>query len=117
MIFKAKRKLSESKCVITIAVIEKTAAGTIRKFPANEISSYLNQGNPKQQLANLGVEAIIARQKITEDQISAYLSNVPVGMNGLMWKKAIDENPNSKQCVPVPIIGNFRFFFYKYFLK
>ncbi|CAB3985023.1 nucleoporin p54-like, partial [Paramuricea clavata] len=87
------KPLPEDKTEVVIYLLERDASGNSRRFPASEVSKFLNQGNAKIQLQALGVSKVIAKADLTEDQLNMYLSNPPAGIHPILWEQARKDNP------------------------
>ncbi|XP_055611331.1 probable nucleoporin Nup54 isoform X2 [Uranotaenia lowii] len=100
------KSLGENKCQIIIYVEEKsTTSNETKRVLATEVSNYLNQPTPKQQLSTLGVESVVALVLPEEDQLKEYLDNPPKGIDPRMWQQAKIDNPDPKRFIPVPMVG------------
>lgn len=102
------RALSDTRAQCVIYVEERTGAGVadVKRIPATEVAAYLQQPQPKQQLATgLGVEQVLASVLPDDDQLREYLETAPKGIDGRMWRQAITDNPDATRLIPVPIIG------------
>lgn len=99
------KSTKETKSQVTIFVSEKSATGTTRKIPANELVAYLSQGMQRTQLTQMGVENIFPQVKLDPSQLKEYLENPPCSINARLWTQAQLDNPNPDQYIPVPMIG------------
>ncbi|XP_028397776.1 nucleoporin p54-like [Dendronephthya gigantea] len=99
------KPLPEDKTEVVVYLLERDASGNSRRFPASEVSKYLNQTSMKTQLQSLGVLKVIAKADLTEDQLNMYLSNPPAGIHPILWEQARKDNPQPHRLVPVPILG------------
>ncbi|XP_074033237.1 nuclear pore complex protein Nup54 isoform X1 [Leptinotarsa decemlineata] len=99
------RAISENQTEVKIAVSEKGVTGCSRKIPATDLSSFLNQPVQKQQLSSVGITAITPFITPTKAELEEYLKHPPPGIDVQMWQAAIQDNPNPKKYIPVPING------------
>ncbi|CAG9822399.1 unnamed protein product [Phaedon cochleariae] len=99
------KAISDTQTEVRITVSEKGVTGSTRKVPASDLSAFLNQPAQKQQLANVGVSAIGACVTPSKAELEEYLKNPPPGIDPQMWQAAIQDNPNPKKYIPVPING------------
>jgi len=100
------KKIDEGKSEITIFVKEQKADGTSRKVPASELATGLNQQNVKSQLAtSIGLEDVVVRTSLSSEQIKAILDAPPACIDPVIWKQAIQMNPDEKKMIPVPMLG------------
>eukprot|EP00088_Acartia_fossae_P035951 TRINITY_DN370_c0_g1_i6.p1 TRINITY_DN370_c0_g1~~TRINITY_DN370_c0_g1_i6.p1 ORF type:complete len:633 (-),score=194.92 TRINITY_DN370_c0_g1_i6:154-2052(-) len=89
-----------------VVVIEESAPnGQVRKVPATEMSTFLNQPAQAQNLKTLGVEMVIPKTSISDSDLKDYLATPPKGIDPRLWKQAQDDNPNPKVYIPVPLLG------------
>lgn len=99
------REVKEGKSQVMIYVTEKSATGTTRKIPANELVNHYSQNMQKNQLVQMGVENLFAQVKPDLTLLKDYLDNPPCNINPILWKQAQLENPNPNMYIPVPMIG------------
>ncbi|XP_052894560.1 probable nucleoporin Nup54 isoform X1 [Anopheles moucheti] len=100
------KSINDSKVQVIIYIEEKsTISNEIKRVLATEVASYLNQPMPKQQLAQLGIDSVVALVLPEEDQLKEYLDNPPKGIDPRMWEQAKIDNPDPKRFIPVPMIG------------
>ncbi|XP_055621029.1 probable nucleoporin Nup54 isoform X2 [Toxorhynchites rutilus septentrionalis] len=100
------KTVGENKSQIVIYVEEKSmTSNETKRILATEVSNYLNQPTPKQQISTMGVETIVALVLPEEDQLKEYLENPPKGIDPRMWQQAKIDNPDPKRFIPVPMIG------------
>lgn len=101
------KEQEDKKSQIVIYVEEKSqfAPNDTKRILATDVSNYLNQPNVKPQLANLGIEDVLALVLPDEDQLKEYLDNPPKGIDPRMWRQAKVDNPDPKKFIPVPMIG------------
>ncbi|CAB3370193.1 Hypothetical predicted protein [Cloeon dipterum] len=97
------RGSSNDTTQILITVSEKSAAGQTRKMPATDYANFLN--NSKTQLASIGVNSITAVVSPSQEEIQAYLSSPPIGIEPRLWHQAQLDNPDPKRYIPVPMVG------------
>ncbi|KAJ6635578.1 putative nucleoporin Nup54 [Pseudolycoriella hygida] len=98
--------LADNKSQLVIFVEEKSQiSNETKKILATELCNFLNQPLAKSQVANMGVEQVIAMVLPDEDLLKEYLENAPKGIDPRMWKQAKHDNPDPKKFIPVPIIG------------
>ncbi|KFB44965.1 AGAP006031-PA-like protein [Anopheles sinensis] len=100
------KSISDSKVQVVMYVEEKsTISNETKRVLATELAGYLNQPMPKQQLASLGIESVVALVLPEDDQLKEYLDNPPKGIDPRMWEQAKMDNPDPKRFIPVPMIG------------
>ncbi|KAH1022783.1 hypothetical protein HUJ04_012128 [Dendroctonus ponderosae] len=99
------KALCDTQTEVKICVSEKGVTGCSRKIPATELAAFLNQPTQKQQLANVGVIAMSPFVTPSKAELEEYLKNPPPGIDQQMWQAAIQDNPNPKKYIPVPING------------
>nr|CAH7743766.1 unnamed protein product [Callosobruchus chinensis] len=99
------RALSESQTELKITVTEKGVTGTSRKIPATDLAAFLNQSQQKQQLTNVGVTSITPYVTPSKTELEEYLKHPAPGIDAQMWQAAVQDNPNPKKYIPVPING------------
>nr|XP_002127610.1 nucleoporin p54-like isoform X2 [Ciona intestinalis] len=101
------REIPDNKTEITIYVNEQSSAiGSVRRVLASELHRFLQQTNIQQQLKQqLLVEACVPRMAMSEDKVRALLVNPPSGIDPVIWEQAKLDNPNTKNLIPVPMIG------------
>nr|CAI5859905.1 unnamed protein product [Callosobruchus analis] len=99
------RALSESQTELKITVTEKGVTGTSRKIPAIDLAAFLNQPQQKQQLTNVGVTSITPYVTPSKAELEEYLKHPAPGIDAQMWQAAVQDNPNPKKYIPVPING------------
>ncbi|XP_030765528.1 nucleoporin p54-like [Sitophilus oryzae] len=99
------KAISESQTEVKICVSEKGVTGTSRKIPATDLATFLNQPNQKQQLMNVGVTGVTPFVTPSRAELEEYLKNPPAGIDQQMWQAAVQDNPNPKKYIPVPING------------
>lgn len=100
------KALSETKAQLVIYIEEKSQnSNETKRYNATETSQFLNQPMSKSQLANLGVEDVLALVLPDDDLLKEYLEMPPKGIDPRMWKQAIDDNPDATKFIPVPMIG------------
>ncbi|CAH2002285.1 unnamed protein product [Acanthoscelides obtectus] len=99
------RALTESQTELKVTVTEKGVTGTGRKIPATDLAAFFNQPQQKQQLTNVGVTSITPYVTPSKAELEEYLKHPPSGIDNQMWLAAIQDNPNPKKYIPVPING------------
>ncbi|XP_018565499.1 nucleoporin p54 [Anoplophora glabripennis] len=99
------KAVSDTQTEVKITVAEKGVTGSSRKIPASDLSAFLNQPTQKQQLANVGVSSITPFVTPSKAELEEYLKQPPPGIDLQMWQAAIQDNPNPKKYIPVPING------------
>ncbi|XP_072390623.1 nucleoporin p54-like [Diabrotica undecimpunctata] len=99
------RALSANQTEVRIVVQEKGVTGTSRKIPASDLANFLNQPMPKQQLSTVMVTSITPYVTPSKAELEEYLKNPPSGTDLQMWRAAIDDNPDPKKYIPVPVNG------------
>ncbi|XP_030381799.1 probable nucleoporin Nup54 [Scaptodrosophila lebanonensis] len=101
------KELDNKKCQMIIYVEEKQthAPNESKRILSTDVANYLNQGNVKQQLTNIGVSEVLSLVVSDEDQLKDYLENPPPGVDPRLWSQAKLENPDPKKYIPVPMIG------------
>ncbi|KAL3178226.1 hypothetical protein MRX96_038738 [Rhipicephalus microplus] len=99
------KSLEANRCELVVYVMERAPTGQTRRFPSNEVVSYLEQATVKPQLTNMGVHSVISKAAATKDWLKAYLSSPPCGIDSLLWEQAKLDNPDPERLIPVPMIG------------
>lgn len=99
------KSLDVNRCELVVYVMERAPTGQTRRFPSNEVVSYLEQPTVKPQLTNMGVHSTISKAAGTKDWLKRYLANPPCGIDPLLWEQAKLDNPDPEQLIPVPMIG------------
>lgn len=100
------KSLTQTATQVVIYIEEKSqTSNEVKRISATETAAYLNQPNLKYQLTPIGIEEAIAIIPPDEDQLKQYLDNVPKGIDARMWKQAINDNPDPKKFIPVPLVG------------
>ncbi|KAJ8934338.1 hypothetical protein NQ314_013379 [Rhamnusium bicolor] len=99
------KAVSDNQTEVKITVSEKSVTGSTRKISASDLSAFLNQPTQKQQLSNVGVTSITPFVTPSKAELEEYLKQPPPGIDSQMWQAAIQDNPNSKKYIPVPING------------
>lgn len=99
------KSLPEDKTEVVIYLVERDASGNSRRYPASEVSNFLNQANTKSHLQTLGIEKVIAKASLSDEQLNWYLRNPPAGIHPILWEQARKDNPQPHRLVPVPILG------------
>ncbi|KAJ8921691.1 hypothetical protein NQ315_010601 [Exocentrus adspersus] len=99
------KAISDNQTEIKITVSEKGVTGSSRKIPASDLATFLNQPTPKHQLSTVGVVAINPFVTPSKAELEEYLKHPPPGIDLQMWQAAIQDNPNPKKYIPVPING------------
>ncbi|XP_008468161.1 probable nucleoporin Nup54 [Diaphorina citri] len=93
------------KTRVLFYVNEKQGSGANKRVSNTEVVNYLLQPAPKQQLAALGVYDVNVYQTLDEDTVNQYLEQPPPGINAILWKNAVRDNPDPEKFIPVPIVG------------
>lgn len=99
------KSLDVNRCELVVYVMERAPTGQTRRFPSNEVVSYLEQATVKSQLTNMGVHSVISKAAATKDWLKVYLNNPPCGIDTLLWEQAKLDNPDPERLIPVPMIG------------
>ncbi|XP_076253701.1 nuclear pore complex protein Nup54 [Rhynchophorus ferrugineus] len=99
------KAITDGQTEVKICVSEKGVTGTSRKIPATDLATFLNQPSQKQQLTNVGVSAVTPFVTPSKAELEEYLKQPPPGIDQQMWQAAIQDNPNPKKYIPVPING------------
>lgn len=99
------KSLDVNRCELVVYVMERAQTGQTRRFPSNEVVSYLEQATVKPQLTNMGVHSTISKAAASKDWLQHYLANPPCGIDPLLWEQAKLDNPDPERLIPVPMIG------------
>ncbi|KAG5878395.1 hypothetical protein JTB14_022675 [Gonioctena quinquepunctata] len=99
------KSVSDIQTEVRITVSERGVTGFSRKIPASFLSVFLNQPMQKQQLASVGVSSITPFVTPSKAELEEYLKHPPPGIDPQMWQAAVQDNPNPKKYIPVPING------------
>ncbi|KAI5719613.1 hypothetical protein M8J76_012561 [Diaphorina citri] len=76
------------------------ALGVNKRVSNTEVVNYLLQPAPKQQLVALGVYDVNVYQTLDEDTVNQYLEQPPPGINAILWKNAVRDNPDPEKFIP-----------------
>lgn len=96
---------SESSSLVFLYVEERAQNGQTRRIANTELCSFLLQPTTKSQLVSIGVVDVHTFTMPDKDQIQEYLNNPPAGIDQLVWKQAMADNPDSQKYLPVPLLG------------
>ncbi|CAG9859370.1 unnamed protein product [Phyllotreta striolata] len=99
------KSLSDNQTEVKVTVSEKGVTGNSRKIPASDLASFLNQPTQKQQLMTVGVISIAPFVTPSKAELEEYLKHPPPGIDAQMWQAAVQDNPNPKKYIPVPVNG------------
>uniref|UniRef100_L7M7C8 Putative nucleoporin 54 n=1 Tax=Rhipicephalus pulchellus TaxID=72859 RepID=L7M7C8_RHIPC len=99
------KSLDTNRCELVVYIMERAPTGQTRRFPSNEVVSYLEQATVKPQLTSMGVHSVISKAAATKEWLKGYLSNPPCGIDTLLWEQAKLDNPDPERLIPVPMIG------------
>ncbi|KAL1489308.1 hypothetical protein ABEB36_014231 [Hypothenemus hampei] len=99
------KALSENHTEVKICITEKQVTGSSRKIPATDLAAYLNQPQQKQQLMNVGVTTVTPFVTPSKAELEEYFKNPLPGIDQQMWQAAVQDNPNPKKYIPVPMNG------------
>lgn len=101
------KSLEDKKTQIVIYIEEKSLQipNDIKRILATETANYLNQPTIQPQLAQFGISDVVPLVLPDDDQLKEYLENPPKGVHPRMWQQAISDNPNSKELIPVAMLG------------
>ncbi|XP_060524640.1 nucleoporin p54 [Cylas formicarius] len=99
------KAVSSDQTEVKISVSEKGVTGNCRRIPATDLAAFLIQPSQKQQLTNVGVTSISPYVTPTKAELEEYLKQTPPGIDQQMWQAAIQDNPNPRKYIPVPING------------
>ncbi|XP_057668098.1 nucleoporin p54 [Diorhabda carinulata] len=99
------KSVTDTQTEVKITVSEKGVTGTSRKIPASDLAAFFNQPVPKQQLSTVMVTSVTPFVTPTKAELEEYLKHPPPGIDLQMWRAAIDDNPNPKKYIPIPING------------
>lgn len=98
--------VDSEKSRVLFYINEKLAqCGSNKRVPNSDIVNYLLQPAPKQQLTALGVYDVNVYQSFDEDSLTQYLETPPPGINAILWRNAVRDNPDPEKFIPVPIVG------------
>ncbi|CAL8068440.1 unnamed protein product [Orchesella dallaii] len=97
-----RKALPQESCQIILIADDRS---TLRRILATELAQVLAQPQIKPQLDRLGVVGISPKVKPSPQQLKAYFENPPGGMDPRIWMKAIEDNPDPQNMIPVPIVG------------
>ena len=62
--------------------------------------------NVKSQLtSSIGLEDVVVRTSLSSEQIKAILDSPPACIDPVIWKQAIQMNPDEGKMIPVPMLG------------
>lgn len=98
------KSLPDNKCQLTVSVSD---SATQRKYPANEVLKHLSQPLQHQQLQQIFSNNLIelSQSDFSEKDVEEYLNRVPDGIEPKVWEQAKLNNPDSKNFIPIPLIG------------
>ncbi|KAH7645742.1 nuclear pore complex protein Nup54 [Dermatophagoides farinae] len=96
--------LPDSKALIAIMVTENA---TSKIIPDAQLRTNFNQPQWKQQLNQIFINNFveIIFTSLSKQEIEAYLSSPPKGIDERIWEQAKLENPDPQRFIPVPLIG------------
>ncbi|XP_034048824.1 nucleoporin p54 isoform X2 [Thalassophryne amazonica] len=99
------KALPNDQTEVIIYVVERSPNGTSKRIPASTLFSYLEQGNIKVQLTQLGVATSVTRTELSPTQLKQLLQNPPAGVDPIIWEQAKVDNPDPEKFIPVPMVG------------
>ncbi|OTF71246.1 nuclear pore complex protein Nup54-like protein [Euroglyphus maynei] len=96
--------LPDSKALIAIMVTENA---TGKMIPDAQLRTNFNQPQCKQQLNQIFIDSFVDTifTSLSKQEIEAYLSTPPKGIDERIWEQAKLENPDPQRFIPVPLIG------------
>uniref|UniRef100_A0A8D9A9R5 Probable nucleoporin Nup54 n=1 Tax=Cacopsylla melanoneura TaxID=428564 RepID=A0A8D9A9R5_9HEMI len=97
--------IDSSKTRVLFYVNEKTATGSSRRVANQDVVSFLMQPGQQQQLTALGVSDLNVYQVLDDESVSSYLESAPPGVDPILWKTAVRDNPDPDKFIPIPIVG------------
>ncbi|KAK3576887.1 hypothetical protein CHS0354_012945 [Potamilus streckersoni] len=99
----------DNKSELVVYVLDRPQSGPTKRVPATDIYDFLmNPANAmvKSQLLNqLDADKFYPKTSMSPEQLKQYLDTQPAGIDPLLWKQAIFDNPDAEQLIPVPMIG------------
>ncbi|XP_069369349.1 nucleoporin p54 isoform X2 [Paralichthys olivaceus] len=99
------KALPNDQTEVIIYVVERSPNGTSKRIPATTLFSYLEQGNVKLQLTQIGVAMSVTRTELSPAQLKQLLQNAPAGVDPIIWEQAKVDNPDPEKLIPVPMVG------------
>ncbi|XP_035523572.1 nucleoporin p54 isoform X2 [Morone saxatilis] len=99
------KALPSDQTEVIIYVVERSPNGTSKRIPATTLFSYLEQGNIKVQLTQIGVAMSVTRTELSPAQLKQLLQNAPAGVDPIIWEQAKVDNPDPEKLIPVPMVG------------
>ncbi|XP_022066704.1 nucleoporin p54 isoform X2 [Acanthochromis polyacanthus] len=99
------KALPSDQTEVIIYVVERSPNGTSKRIPATTLFSYLEQGNVKVQLTQIGVAMSVTRTELSPTQLKQLLQNAPAGVDPIIWEQAKVDNPDPEKLIPVPMVG------------
>ncbi|XP_063745953.1 nucleoporin p54 isoform X3 [Eleginops maclovinus] len=99
------KALPNDQTEVIIYVVERSPNGTSKRIPATTLFSYLEQGNIKAQLTQIGVAMSGTRTELSPAQLKQLLQNAPAGVDPIIWEQAKVDNPEPEKLIPVPMVG------------
>lgn len=99
-----KNTLPDNKVIISFTVVENATGKTI---PEAQLRTFFGQPNSKQQLNQIfgGNFIEVLFTSISKQELDAYLSVPPKGIDERIWNQVKLENPDPNRFTPLPLIG------------
>ncbi|XP_034458526.1 nucleoporin p54 isoform X6 [Hippoglossus hippoglossus] len=99
------KALPNDQTEVVIYVVERSLNGTSKRIPATTLFVFLEQGNVKVQLSQIGVAMSLTRTELSPAQLKQLLQNAPAGVDPIIWEQAKVDNPDPDKLIPVPMVG------------
>ncbi|XP_060926797.1 nucleoporin p54 isoform X2 [Limanda limanda] len=99
------KALPNDQTEVIIYVVERSLNGTSKRIPASTLFVFLEQGNVKVQLSQIGVAMSVTRTELSPAQLKQLLQNAPAGVDPIIWEQAKVDNPEPDKLIPVPMVG------------
>ncbi|XP_035041044.2 nucleoporin p54 isoform X2 [Hippoglossus stenolepis] len=99
------KALPNDQTEVVIYVVERSLNGTSKRIPATTLFIFLEQGNVKVQLSQIGVAMSLTRTELSPAQLKQLLQNAPAGVDPIIWEQAKVDNPDPDKLIPVPMVG------------